>query len=698
MSSQLGQLRLISSVALRNLWLDRFRTTIVGALIAFGAFLAVIGLSLLNDVRASMRASITQSVAGDLQIYSANAKDSLTLFGGSGFMGRADIGNLPDFALYRDEILHHPNVAAFVPMGLDMAVLARGNELDDSLDALRSAIKGKDSNIIAGRVAQVRFQLEQVGLELTARRQLSADQAELEQQERDLKVAAAPEFLQDASKIDEAKLQFLETRIAPLSGEKLPTYIQYFGTDIAAYLANFPKFHLIEGAVLGPGERGIMLSRKVRDEQLKNSVAKLFDKIHKRLTKRNQSIAGDDECRRFASDLKKQYQQILSYLDRPDAEELSRKLTGIGIAAVDSDELVQRLSHQLTLFLTVDDSNFEQRYSWFYANIAPKIRLYEVSPGQTITVRSYTRSGYIKTLPLKVYGIYNFDGLEDSDLAGVLNIMDLVSFRELYGQMTEASRRELDVMRAQVGIKDVSAENAETDLFGSERPATTVAVNDMKETAEPLSVKPRLADQFDPQEVQRGLALNAAIKLKDSGKEERTQQELITALENRGLKANIVGWQKASGIVGQLVNIVGGTLIFALAIIFLVAFVIVNNSIIVGTLNRTREIGTMRAIGAQRSFIVNLFLAETGITGFFGAVSGTVMAVLVIMLAGHFGIPASNDIVTFIFSGPRLYPRVHWTVVTTAPILITIVATLASVYAARHAAKIQPADATQEKE
>jgi ABC-type antimicrobial peptide transport system permease subunit len=441
-----------------------------------------------------------------------------------------------------------------------------------------------------------------------------------------------------------------------------------------------------------------MLSRKVRDEQLKNSVAKLFDKIHKRLTKRNQSIAGDEECRRFASDLKKQYQQILSYLDRADAEELSRRLTDLGIAAVGGDELVQRLSHQLTLFLTVDDSNFEQRYAWFYANIAPKIRLYEVSPGQTITVRSYTRSGYIKTLPLKVYGIYNFDGLEDSDLAGVLNIMDLVSFRELYGQMTEASRRELDVMRAQVGIKDVSAENAETDLFGSERPATTVAVNDIRKAAEPLSVKPRLADHFDPQELQRGLALNAAIKLKDSGKEEKTQQELIAALENRGLKANIVGWQKASGIVGQLVNIVGGTLVFALAIIFLVAFVIVNNSIIVGTLNRTREIGTMRAIGAQRSLIVNLFLAETGITGFFGAVSGTALAVVVILLAGRLGIPAGNDIVTFIFSGPRLYPRVHWAVVTTAPILITIVATLASVYAARHAAKIQPADATQEKE
>ncbi len=704
MSSNIAQFRLIFAVALRNLWLDRLRTIIIGGLIGTGAFLAVIGLSLLLDVQASMRASITQSIAGDLQIYSAGAKDKLALFGGSGFMGRADIGSLPDFAPYRDAVLGHPNVAAFVPMGLDMAVLSRGNELDDAIDALRVALKAGDESIITGRVDQIKFQLDQVKLELAARRLLSSDQVEIDQQERDLARALAPEFFSQGKAIDEEHLQFLETKIAPLSGEKLPTYLQYIGTDIAAYRANFPKFKVIEGAALEPGQRGIMLSRKVREELLKNGVAKLFDKLHKRLVKRGGTISGDEENQRFATDLSKQYQQILSYLDRPNAEELSAKLTARGIKD-DSPDLVQRLSHQVSAFLTVDDKNFSERYHWFYEHIAPKIKLYEVLPGQTITVRNYTRSGYIKTLPLKVHGIYNFDGLEDSDLAGVLNIMDLVSFRELYGQMTDASRKELEAMRAQVGMRDVKSEDAEAALFGdgglaSAAPseAASETVGDVSSSNQALIVKPTLADFFDPAEVQNGLALNAAVRLKDPSQQNRTEAELRDKLDQGGYKVNIVDWQQASGIVGQFVNIVGGTLVFALSVIFLVAFVIINNSIIVGTLNRTREIGTMRAIGAQRSFIVTLFLAETGITGMLGAFSGAVAATAIILMAGRKGIPAANDVVTFIFSGPRLYPVIHWQVVTSVPLLITLFATLASIYAARHAAKVQPADATQEKE
>ncbi|MCX6127676.1 MAG: ABC transporter permease, partial [Proteobacteria bacterium] len=121
-------IRLILQVAFRNLWLYRIKTFVIGALLGFGAFLVVLGISLLKDVENSMRESIIGSVAGDLQIYSDKAKDELALFGG-GFMGRADIGEIPDIVPLQTLILQHPNVAAFIPMGLDMSILGRGNEL-----------------------------------------------------------------------------------------------------------------------------------------------------------------------------------------------------------------------------------------------------------------------------------------------------------------------------------------------------------------------------------------------------------------------------------------------------------------------------------------------------------------------------------------------------------------------------------------
>ena len=133
-------LKLIVKVAFRNLWLYRLKTLIIAGLLGMGSFIGVVGLSLLTDVERSMQDSIISSVAGHLQVYSKKAKDDLALFG-STMMGRAEIGTMPDIVSYREIIKSHPNVEDFIPMGSDMAILGRGNELDDVLEALREALK-----------------------------------------------------------------------------------------------------------------------------------------------------------------------------------------------------------------------------------------------------------------------------------------------------------------------------------------------------------------------------------------------------------------------------------------------------------------------------------------------------------------------------------------------------------------------------
>ena len=282
-----------------------------------------------------------------------------------------------------------------------------------------------------------------------------------------------------------------------------------------------------------------------------------------------------------------------------------------------------------------------------------------------------------------------------------MNVIDLVSFRELYGQMNESSRKELDDMRANIGLKEVTAADAEAALFGDAAPALessapSTVVESTQETT--LAIKPVIADRFDPVEAQSGLALNAAIRLKNPALLDETIDRLKAVFVEKGFDLRVIDWQTAAGIAGQFVVIVRIALLVSLGVIFLVALVIINNSIVVGTLNRTREIGTMRAIGAQKSFVVGLFLAETGITGFLGAVVGSAFAGAILAVLATKGIPAPNDIVTFLFSGPRLYPLVRWPMVIGLPIVVTLIATVASIYAARHAAQIQPAEAMQEKE
>jgi ABC-type lipoprotein release transport system permease subunit len=106
----------------------------------------------------------------------------------------------------------------------------------------------------------------------------------------------------------------------------------------------------------------------------------------------------------------------------------------------------------------------------------------------------------------------------------------------------------------------------------------------------------------------------------------------------------------------------------------------------------------MRAIGAQKSFVLGLFLAETAITSLLGSILGGLLATLFLFALNKQGIPAPNDFMTFLFSGPRLFPSLQWGLVILSPLVISIVATIASIYAARHAAHVNPAEAMQEKE
>jgi ABC-type lipoprotein release transport system permease subunit len=691
-------LALIIKVAFRNLWLYRVKTLVIAGLLCMGSFIGIVGLSLLRDVERSMQDSIISSVAGHLQVYSSKAKDDLALFGGA-FMGRAEIGTIPDIVPLRDVIKKHPNVADFIPMGSDMAMLGRGNELDDVLGALRTALKKGETDIIEQRKEDLRFLLVQLDKELTEREKLSADKEQMDRYRADLKTAMEPQYLATLNTVDEDKLLFLDTRIAPISGEKQALYLMYLGTDIELFEKNFPKFKLVEGEPLAPGQRGILLSYKVRETQLKAVVARLFDRLKKRIDRVNTPIKGDVDNEATANDLPKQYQQILASLDRKESEQLSAYLKTINIQPTSTD-LVIGLKEQLQIFLKVDDGNFADRYKQFYEQIAPKMKLYEISPGETIVLRSYTKSGYIKSVPLKVYGVYTFQGLEDSDLAGVMNITDLVTFRELYGEMNEESKKELEAMRASSNTVVIDAKGAEDALFG-ESSSTTLEnreIESQTKSRETIQIKPVISDIFPIAEIQNGLALNAAIRLRDGSKINQTRSELNKMFKDAGVDAKLVDWQEATGMVGQFANIVRIVLVFALGVIFVVALVIINNSIIVGTLNRTKEIGTMRAIGAQKSFVLGLFLAETAITSLIGSILGGLLATLFLLALNKQGIPAPNDLVTFLFSGPRLFPSLQWGLVILSPLVISIVATIASIYAARHAAHVNPAEAMQEKE
>ncbi len=366
-------------------------------------------------------------------------------------------------------------------------------------------------------------------------------------------------------------------------------------------------------------------------------------------------IANDEELARWAKEVQGQTREILLQLDPQQAEEAAARLRrALPSRAIELKELLVQL-------FTLDDRNFDHHYDVFYRELAPLLHLYLVRVGDTITVKAATRSGYMTSVNLKVYGFVEFRGLEKSTAAGYLSLMDLVSWRDLYGFMTPEKAAEIRALKAASGARDITREGAEAALFGApgdepaaeaapSRPATRAApVTDLSspgvEGAARRELEAGLASRvYGQAELDHGVALNAAVLLRDPRRVDEGMRAVKGALDAAGLRMKVVGWQEAAGLLGQFISLARMILYTAVFFIFGVALVIINNAMVMATLQRVKEIGTLRAIGAQRRFVLGMVLLETGAVGLaFGAVGALLgaIAVWVIRLAG--GIPAMND-------------------------------------------------------
>ncbi len=129
------------------------------------------------------------------------------------------------------------------------------------------------------------------------------------------------------------------------------------------------------------------------------------------------------------------------------------------------------------------------------------------------------------------------------------------------------------------------------------------------------------------------------------------------------------------------------------AVALVVSSIGMFNTMTVTLLERTNEIGTMRALGASRSAIRSLFLSEATVIGFLGGVVGIVLGVLagevfnlaIDSLAVHFG---GTPISLFV------YPR--WFLIAILCISVFI-GFFSGWFPARRAAKMDPLDALRYK-
>lgn len=144
---------------------------------------------------------------------------------------------------------------------------------------------------------------------------------------------------------------------------------------------------------------------------------------------------------------------------------------------------------------------------------------------------------------------------------------------------------------------------------------------------------------------------------------------------------------KVKNLAGSILNIVELALIMIALVSLIVGAVGIMNTMYTSVLERTKQIGIMKAIGASSEHILSLFLIEAGVIGIIGGLLGIIGGVSMAIVAG---VAASSlGGISGLFSFTSL-DYLGFLVVLVVTLMTGIIA---GILPARQAARMEPAEA-----
>lgn len=127
--------------------------------------------------------------------------------------------------------------------------------------------------------------------------------------------------------------------------------------------------------------------------------------------------------------------------------------------------------------------------------------------------------------------------------------------------------------------------------------------------------------------------------------------------------------------------------------LFLAAAVGIVNSMLMSVHERTREIGTVRALGMRRAMVVRLFVLEGLALGVVAAAAGIAIGGAIVLYYGARGIPMNTMTLAWMAGSDHLFPVLAPANVARAALAIAGLSTAAAVYPALVASRLEPREA-----
>jgi putative ABC transport system permease protein len=139
-----------------------------------------------------------------------------------------------------------------------------------------------------------------------------------------------------------------------------------------------------------------------------------------------------------------------------------------------------------------------------------------------------------------------------------------------------------------------------------------------------VSVPIELAESlYDTSSVDR-----LAVLLEESGDAEPVKAALAKALSQRNLKVEIKTWKELDPLYARAKDMLDVIFLFLFVIVFVIVVMSSINTMSMAIMERTKEIGTLRALGVKPRGIVILFALESAMLGALGSLLGIIVTLM----------------------------------------------------------------------
>jgi putative ABC transport system permease protein len=176
------------------------------------------------------------------------------------------------------------------------------------------------------------------------------------------------------------------------------------------------------------------------------------------------------------------------------------------------------------------------------------------------------------------------------------------------------------------------------------------------------------------------------VVLRETEATEGTRSRLLAALGDAGIRVRVRTWREEAVFYAQVRLLYFGIFGFMGIVLLSVVLLASANTMLMAAAERTREIGTLRALGTRSAMIRRMFLAEGLLLGLLACAAGVALSLLVRFVLNHSGIvlpppPGSTR-------GFPLHLEVYGLAYAAGALSMTGTVTLASYLAARRAARL----------